>query len=158
MKEPLPRTISRQTGSYQVTTTHDEEVRAFVPFPLPPSDPPLDVAGTMSALHEAALTSLARLGVAGSMVPSTGWFLYGFVRKEAVITSQIEGTQATLTDVLTFEATQMTDRPADVEEVCNDVDAVAYARADREREGAPAQRSIVMRHAQDSHAWRERRG
>jgi Fic family protein len=63
------------------------------------------------------------------MVPSTGWFLYGFVRKEAVITSQIEGTQATLADVLTFEATQRTDRPADVEEVCNYVDAVAYARA-----------------------------
>ncbi len=59
------------------------------------------------------------------MVPSTDWFLYGFVRKEAVITSRIEGTQATLRDVLTFEAT---DRPDDVREVCNYVDALSYAR------------------------------
>jgi len=62
------------------------------------------------------------------MVPSTDWFLYGFVRKEAVITSQIEGTQATLRDVLTFEATAHTDRPDDVQEICNYVDAVARAR------------------------------
>jgi Fic family protein len=63
------------------------------------------------------------------MVPSTDWFLYGFVRKEAVITSQIEGTQATLRDVLTFEATEQADRPDDVEEVCNYVDALAHARS-----------------------------
>lgn len=63
------------------------------------------------------------------MVPSTDWFLYGFVRKEAVITSQIEGTQTTLRDVLAFEATDQTDMPEDVEEVCNYVDALAFARA-----------------------------
>jgi len=128
MKDALPSGIPRQTGTYRITTSHEEEVRAFVPFPLPPVDPPLGMDEATSALHEAALVSLARLAVAGSMVPSTGWFLYGFVRKEAVITSQIEGTQATLADVLSFEATQTTDRPADVEEVCNYVDAVAYAR------------------------------
>lgn len=120
--------MPRQTGEYRVTTTHEEEVRAFVPFPLPPADPPLVLDGPTASLHDAALTALARLAVAGSMVPSTGWFLYGFVRKEAVITSQIEGTQATLGDLLTFEATQRTDRPADVEEVCNYVDALAHAR------------------------------
>ena len=63
------------------------------------------------------------------MVPSAEWFLYGFVRKEAVITSRIEGTQATLRDVLEFEATQRTDRPEDVEDICNYVDALAYARS-----------------------------
>ena len=62
------------------------------------------------------------------MVPSTDWFLYGFVRKEAVITSQIEGTQATLPDVVTFEATDRAERFEDVQEVCNYVDAFAYAR------------------------------
>ncbi len=62
------------------------------------------------------------------MVPSPDWFLYGFVRKEAVITSQIEGTQATLKDVLTYEATHKADRPDDVREVCNYVDALAFAR------------------------------
>jgi Fic family protein len=64
------------------------------------------------------------------MVPSANWFLYGFVRKEAVISSQIEGTQATLMDVLTYEATKKSDRPADVEEVCNYVDALTFARAE----------------------------
>ena len=129
VKDSFPSERSRQTGVYRVTTSHGEAVRAFVPFPLPPADPPLAIEGVASDLHEAALTSLARLAVAGSMVPNTDWFLYGFVRKEAVITSQIEGTQATLADVLAFEATQRTDRPADVEEVCNYVDAVAFARA-----------------------------
>ena len=64
------------------------------------------------------------------MVPSANWFLYGFVRKEAVISSQIEGTQATLMDVLTFEATRKTERLAEVEEVCNYVDALTFARAE----------------------------
>ena len=62
------------------------------------------------------------------MVPSTDWFLYGFVRKEAVITSRIEGTQATLRDVLTFEATDRSERLDDVREVCNYVDALVHAR------------------------------
>ncbi len=76
---------------------------------------------------------MGRLAVAGQMVPSAAWFLYGFVRKEAVISSQIEGTQATLQDVLTFEATQKSERPADVEEVCNYVDALTYARRELAR-------------------------
>jgi Fic family protein len=62
------------------------------------------------------------------MVPSPDWFLYGFVRKEAVISSQIEGTQASLADVLEFEATSKTKRPEDVEEVCNYVEALSWAR------------------------------
>ena len=63
------------------------------------------------------------------MVPSTDWFPYGFVRKEAVLTSQIEGVQATLPDVVTYDATDRTERFEDVQEVCNYVDALAYARA-----------------------------
>lgn len=61
------------------------------------------------------------------------WFLYGFVRKEAVVSSQIEGTQATLEDVVVHEITHQSDRPADVEEVCNYVDALAYARRELAR-------------------------
>lgn len=72
------------------------------------------------------------------MVPSTSWFLYGFVRKEAVLTSQIEGTQATLRDVVAFEATDETKLPEDVEEVCNYVDALTYARRQLSRpDGLP---------------------
>ncbi|QDT55936.1 Adenosine monophosphate-protein transferase SoFic [Caulifigura coniformis] len=63
-------------------------------------------------------------------VPSLQWFLYGFVRKEAVISSQIEGTQATFEDLITFEATRQTDRDDDVEEICNYVAALEYARAE----------------------------
>jgi Fic family protein len=120
--------MPRETGRYRVTKVHEEQVRAFIPHPLPPTRPPLAIEGQRAELHVAALTAMARLSVAGSMVPSTDWFLYGFVRKEAVLTSQIEGTQATLRDVLTYEATQQTDHPDDVEEVCNYVEALTYAR------------------------------
>ncbi len=126
--------MTRQTGTYRIIQhaagDHPEEVRAFIPHPLPPADPPLVIDGPLAELHTTARTALARLAVAGSMVPSTDWFLYGFVRKEAVITSQIEGTQATLRDVLTFEANRQTDRPDDVAEVCNYVDALTHARAE----------------------------
>ena len=74
------------------------------------------------------MAALGRLNVAASMVPSPDWFLYGFVRKEAVISSQIEGTQATLEDVVSFEATRQSARPAEVKEVCNYVDALAVIR------------------------------
>ena len=120
--------MARRTGHYRITSSLGEEVRAFVPYPLPPADPPLVIDGPTADLHTEAQTALARLAVAGAMVPSTDWFLYGFVRKEAVITSQIEGTQATLRDVLTFEATEQSDRPDDVQEVCNYVEALAHAR------------------------------
>ena len=130
--------MNRRTGHYRVSSTSGEEVRAFVPYPLPPTDPPLAIDGHAAELHADAQTALARLAVAGSMVQSTDWFLYGFVRKEAVITSQIEGTQATLRDVLAFEATEQSDRLADVEQVCNYVAALAHARGQlADPEGLP---------------------
>src|SRR5437870_250087 len=97
--------MGRVTGVYQSTIAGDEKVNAFVPYPLPPKDPQLLFEGSLAKLHADALGALERLGIAGTMVPSAPWFLYGFVRKEAVISSQIEGTQATLMDVLTYEAT-----------------------------------------------------
>ncbi|MCD4726863.1 MAG: Fic family protein, partial [Pirellulales bacterium] len=86
--------------------------------------------------------------VAGAMVPSPDWFLYGFVRKEAVLSSQIEGTQATLEDVVVYEATRQASRPADVQEVCNYVDALSWARAElRRRGGLPlCSRLLCMAH------------
>lgn len=122
--------MKRITGTYSNTTTAGESVKAFIPYALGPQNPPLLIEGKLADLHAAALAALSRLAIAGGMVPSTDWFLYGFVRKEAVISSQIEGTQATLEDVLTFEATNQSERPADVEEVCNYVSALAYARAE----------------------------
>jgi len=122
--------MARATGAYRTTIVGDEKVNAFVPYPLPPKDLPLLIEGNLAKLHADALAALARLEIAGSMVPSADWFLYGFVRKEAVISSQIEGTQATLMDVLTYEATRKAKRPADVQDVCNYVEALAFARAE----------------------------
>ena len=120
--------MDRVTGTYRSNSLAGETVRAFVPRPLPPAKPPLVIDGRLAELHAAALAAVDRLAIAGTMVPSAGWFLYGFVRKEAVVSSQIEGTQATLQDVLEFEATAQTDRPDDVREVCNYVEALTWAR------------------------------
>ncbi|MBN1919219.1 MAG: Fic family protein [Verrucomicrobia bacterium] len=120
--------MPRTTGTYRTTTVGGETVRAFVPDPLPPLKPALAIEGHLAEVHAQAVAAVGRLDVAGAMVPSPDWFLYGFVRKEAVVSSQIEGTQATLQDVVTYEATRQSDRPADVMEICNYVDAMSYAR------------------------------
>lgn len=111
-----------------------EEIAAFIPHSLPPTAPPLVVDARLGERLRTAEHALVRLEVAGEMVPSLDWFIYAFVRKEAVISSQIEGTQATLVDLLTFEAQGQPDAgtppSADVEEVCNYLDALVYARAE----------------------------
>jgi len=121
--------MPRPTGTYHLSGPPDEPVRAFVPHALPPDNPPIRLDGDLERKHEQAIAAIGRLVVAGRMVPSAPWFLYGFVRKEALVSSQIEGTQATLDDVVAFEATRRAERPADVEEVCNYVEALRYARA-----------------------------
>ncbi len=122
----------RATGRYERTTVGGEDVAAFVPHALPPADPPIVVDAALAERLRAAEQALIRLELAGEMVPSLDWFIYAFVRKEAVLSSQIEGTQATLVDLLTFEAQDAEEHAApnaDVEEVCNYLDALAYARA-----------------------------
>ncbi len=123
----------RATGRYERTTVGGEEVAAFVPHALPPADPPISVDAALAERLRAAEQALVRLELAGEMVPSLDWFIYAFVRKEAVVSSQIEGTQATLVDLLTFEAQEGAEQSAapnaDVEEVCNYLDALAHARA-----------------------------
>ncbi|MGB5683080.1 MAG: Fic/DOC family N-terminal domain-containing protein, partial [Polyangiales bacterium] len=143
--------MARVTGRYERTAVAGEEVRAFVPRPLPPVDPALSLDSEALALLGRAERELSRLELAGEMVPSVDWFIYGFVRKEAVISSQIEGTQATLIDLLTFEAQREDDSAPgpDVQEVCNYVDALAYARAQlRRRKGLP----LSMRLLNQTHA------
>ena len=125
--------MSRNTGTYRVTRTGDEEVRAFIPCPLPPADPPLGIDDAMGQQLGRSMSALGRLAVAASLVPNADWLLYGFVRKEALITSQIEGTQATLQDVLAFEAGQKPQRPEDVRDVCNYIAALDYARRELAR-------------------------
>lgn len=123
--------MPRIAGEYRITGSSEaggEIIRAFVPRPLPPQDPPLAIAGDAATTLEAAMGALSRLALAADLVPSAHWFLYSFVRKEALLTSQIEGTQATLEDVLSFEAGEQPQRPDDVHEVCNYLDALDYAR------------------------------
>ncbi len=120
--------MPRTTGTYRVSRWENEQVRAFVPAPLPPARPALRIDGALVTSLTTATAAMARLNVAANMVPSADWFLYGFVRKEALITSQIEGTQATLQDVLAFEAGEHAERPDDAREVCNYVEALTYAR------------------------------
>jgi len=118
--------VAKPSGKYSDLVIENEHVQAFIPNPLPPK---IRMKGDLAKLHEETLADLSRLELAGSMIPSRNWFLYGFVRKEAVISSQIEGTQATLRDVIAFEMTQKTDKPNDVEEICNYIRAVSSARA-----------------------------
>ena len=121
--------MQRQTGRYERTHFGGEEVAAFVPEPLPPQNPPLTLDGALLKRLHRAEDALRRLDLAGEMVPSLDWFIYAFVRKEAVLSSQIEGTQATLVDLLTFEAEESPPPNADIEEVCNYLDALGFARS-----------------------------
>lgn len=108
----------RTTGTYAISTTLGEPVRAFVPHPLPPADPPLAPA-CYADLNRAAELALARLSGVSGLVPSVDWLLYSAIRKEALLTSQIEGTQATLTDLFDEEAGFAVSNTDDVEEVTN---------------------------------------
>ncbi len=117
----------RTTGTYVTTTTLGEAVRAFVPHPLPPADPPL-AAESYTAANRRAEMALARLGGVAGLVPSVDWLLYSAIRKEALLTSQIEGTQATLTDLFDAEAGQVLANTADVEEITNYLRAFRLVR------------------------------
>jgi Fic family protein len=122
----MPR---RTSGRYESVTAGGETIDAFVPFDLPPARPPLVIDAKLAHRLALAEQALIRLDLAGEMVPSLDWFIYAFVRKEAVISSQIEGTQASLVDLLAFEADTEARPNVDVEEVTNYLDALAYARA-----------------------------
>lgn len=126
---------TRSTGHYHVTAIAGERVSAFMPAPLPPGEPPLALAGRLDDRLRQAQAALLRLELAAEVVPSLAWFIYAFVRKEAVLSAQIEGTQATLVDLLAFEGKGQSDANADVQEVCNYLDALAYARDEVAREG-----------------------
>ena len=108
----------RVTGTYVTSTTLGESVRAFVPHALPPAEPVLDVA-CYAELNRTAELALARLAGVAGLVPSIDWLLYSAIRKEALLTSQIEGTQATLVDLFDKEAGLVVSNTDDVEEVTN---------------------------------------
>lgn len=118
-----------------------EEVHAFVPAPLPP-DPPLDFLAIQEPL-ERALLSLGRLDALSTLLPDTDLFLYAYVRKEAVLSSQIEGTQSSLSDLLLFELEEAPAVPLeDVIEVSNYVSALEHGLS-RLRSGFPLSTRLI---------------
>ena len=124
------------TGTDAVTTTGGETVRAFVPVPLPP-EPPIRFDPALQRSLEAAVLALGRLDGVSTQLPDKSLFLYSYVRKEAVLSSQIEGTQSSLSDLLLFELDEAPGAPLDdVLEVSNYVAALDHG-LERLRNGFP---------------------
>ncbi|NMM19479.1 MAG: Fic family protein [Rhodoferax sp.] len=124
------------TGRYATSIAGGETVRAFVPFPLPPV-PAVDLSGTRQTALEKATLALGRLDSIALLLPDPQLFLYAYVRREAVLSSQIEGTQSSLSDLLLFELDELPGVPFDdVVEVSNYVAALEHGMA-RLREGFP---------------------
>jgi len=131
-----------ETGRYEVTRTGEEQIRAFVPTPLPPV-PALAFEGDFQKVLERAVLAVGRLDGVSALLPDKALFLYAYVRKEAVLSSQIEGTQSSLSDLLLFELEEAPGAPLDdVLEVSNYVAALEHGLA-RLREGFPLSNRLI---------------
>jgi len=118
-------TTNLRLGRFVETPVAGDIVRAFVPPSLPP-EPAIDVLALLERLSLAE-RALGRLDGITMLLPRQELFLYMYVRKEAVLSSQIEGTQSTLTDLLRFETEAQAGQPIDdIREVSNYVDAMMY--------------------------------
>ncbi|MFN7587678.1 MAG: Fic family protein [Planctomycetota bacterium] len=114
------------TGTYDSMAVAGEVVRAFVPSPLPPV-PPVVLTGRLQLGLERAQLALGRLDSVSTLLPGPRLFLYSYVRKEALLSSQIEGTQSSLSDLLIYELAQAPGAPIDdVVEVANYVAALEH--------------------------------
>jgi Fic family protein len=129
--------MKRATGTYVKSTTLGEVVQAFVPNSLPPKNPTLALE-VYQDLNRKAEMALARLSGVSGLVSSVDWLLYSAIRKEALLTSQIEGTQATLTDLFDEEAGFKVSNTDDVEEVTNYLQAFRLVQEQlRDPKGLP---------------------
>ncbi|ALP52755.1 cell filamentation protein Fic [Candidatus Tenderia electrophaga] len=116
----------KRQGRYVTLSTVGEKAQAFVPAPLPPR-PPIDWTPELRSKFDQALLALGRLDSVSTLLPDTSLFLYMYVRKEAVLSSMIEGTQSSLSDLLLFELDQEPGVPLDdVREVSNYVAALDH--------------------------------
>ena len=131
------------SGEYQVTVVGGERVQAFVPSRLPPQ-PALDLTGDRQLLLERAILALGRLDSITLLLPDPGLFLYAYVRREAVLSSQIEGTQSSLSDLLLFELPEAPGAPLheDVVEVSNYVRALEHGMG-RLKNGFPLSNRLI---------------
>lgn len=139
----MSKTVRGATGRYETTSVvGGERVKAFIPAPLPP-DPPLRIDAALRDKLDAALLALGRLDSVTMLLPDTHLFLYTYVRKEAVLSSQIEGTQSSLSELLMFEASDAPGIPMDdVVEVSNYVAALEHGLR-RIREGFPLSNRLL---------------
>ncbi len=114
----------RAQGAYKTTSTLGEKVRAFIPNPLPPQ-PPVAWNPSLRVNFDKATMALGRLDSVASLLPDISLFLYMYIRKEAVLSSRIEGTQSSISDLLLYESEQEPGVPLDdVLEVSNYVAAL----------------------------------
>lgn len=132
----------RVTGDYRTTLLGGESVRAFIPKSLPPT-PGLDISGLRQRLLERATLAVGRLDNVSMLLPDPQLFLYAYVRREAVLSSQIEGAQSSLSDLLLFEMEEVPGVPTDdVVEVSNYVAALEHGVA-RLRGGFPLSNRLL---------------
>ena len=122
-QNPPTAAANRRAGQYLPQPTG---YRAFIPAPLPPN-PPIELTNELQVLLSQADRALGRLDGSIKTLPNPELFVFMYVRKEAVLSSQIEGTQSSLQDVLDAEAKILAaNRPQDAEEVVNYVRAMNY--------------------------------
>lgn len=134
--------MQRVTGTYQTAHLFEEDVRAYIPYPLPP-DPALKETPQLRALLDEAHLALGRLDSSALFLPDISLFLYLYVRKEAVLSSQIEGTQSSLSDLLLFELEETPGVPLDdVQEVSCYVNALQHGMA-RLNDGFPLSLRLI---------------
>lgn len=130
------------TGEYAITTVGGEQIRAFIPHPLPPR-PALEISSASQRLLEQATLAVGRLDSISLLLPDPNIFLYAYVRREAVLSSQIEGTQSSLADLLLFELAEAPGTPLDdVMEVSGYVAALEHGMA-RLRDGFPLSNRLL---------------
>ena len=133
---------NQRAGRYVTTTTAGESVRAFVPASLPPQ-PPLALLDSDFDLMERANRALGRLDGLSAILPNTGLFVYMYVRKEALLSSQIEGTQSSMSDLLLHELDDAPGVPVDdLVEVSNYIAAMEHGLA-RMRAGFPLSLRLI---------------
>lgn len=131
------------SGVYLPCTTAGETFRSFVPHPLPPT-PPLVLPSGAYDLYEMANRALGRLDGISLLLPDTTLFTYMYVRKEAVLSSQIEGTQSSLSDLLLFELDEAPGVPIDdVVEVGNYVAALDHGLRRLREDGFPLSGRLI---------------
>ncbi len=131
------------TGNYREQTTGDEPFQAFIPFPLPP-DPPLVMSDELFDLLEQANRAIGRLDGLSLLLPDISLFLYYYIRKEAVLSSQIEGTRSSLSDLLLFEFEEVPGVPVDdVIEVSNYVAALNFGMTRIRQDGFPLSARLI---------------